>query len=114
MFLNSFSVILAARRSVAEGVTSSISVTELAARLGVDMPISAAVKAILHDGAAIAVIVSQTLWTDLGKPRALRLVAQATRGVAPDAEAALHRYVDQNPGLSSRRPAAPEQVLGLS
>ena len=33
---------------------------------------------------------------------------------ASDAESALHRYVDQNPGLTSRRPASPEQVLGLS
>ena len=41
----------------------------------------------LHDGGAMAVIVSERLWTTLGKPRALRLVAQAARGVAPDAEA---------------------------
>ncbi len=32
---------------------------------------------------------------------------------APDSEAALHRYVDRNPGLASRRPASPDQVLGL-
>lgn len=33
---------------------------------------------------------------------------------APDAEAALHRYIDQNPGLGPRRRASPDQVLGLT
>jgi len=42
----------------------------------------------LHDGAAMVVVVSERLWSTLGKPRALRLVAHAARGVAPDAEAA--------------------------
>jgi len=41
----------------------------------------------MHDGGAMAVVVSERLWSTLGKPRALRLVAQAARGVAPDAEA---------------------------
>ena len=41
----------------------------------------------MHDGAAMAVVVSERVWTELGKPRALRLVAQAARGVAPDEEA---------------------------
>jgi glycerol-3-phosphate dehydrogenase (NAD(P)+) len=45
--------ILAARRSVAEGVTSAAAAAELARRLGVDMPIVSAVDAILHKGAAI-------------------------------------------------------------
>ena len=45
--------VLAERRSVAEGVTTAVSVTELAGRLGVEMPISAAVHAVLHEGAAI-------------------------------------------------------------
>lgn len=45
--------ILAERRSVAEGVTSAAAAAELAQRLGVDMPIVAAVDAILHRGAAI-------------------------------------------------------------
>jgi acetyl-CoA C-acetyltransferase len=40
----------------------------------------------LHDGAAMAVVVSQDMWTELGKPRGLRLVAHAARGVAPDQE----------------------------
>lgn len=38
------------RRSVAEGVASARSVTGLAASLGVDMPIAAAVAAMLYDG----------------------------------------------------------------
>jgi len=45
--------ILAARRSVAEGVTSAAAAAELAKRLGIEMPIVAAVDAILHRGAAI-------------------------------------------------------------
>ena len=40
-----------------------------------------------HDGAAIVVVVSEAVWTRLGKPPALRLVASAAQGVAPDAEA---------------------------
>ncbi len=45
--------VLAGRRSVAEGVTSAAAAAELAQRLGVEMPIVAAVDAILHRGAAI-------------------------------------------------------------
>jgi glycerol-3-phosphate dehydrogenase (NAD(P)+) len=45
--------ILGERRSVAEGVDSAAAVADLAARLGVEMPISAGVDAILHHGAAI-------------------------------------------------------------
>jgi glycerol-3-phosphate dehydrogenase (NAD(P)+) len=45
--------ILAQRRSVAEGVTSAAAAAALARRLSVDMPITAAVDAILHRGAAI-------------------------------------------------------------
>jgi len=45
--------ILAERRSVAEGVTSAAAAAALARRLGVDMPITAAVDAILHHGAAV-------------------------------------------------------------
>ena len=41
----------------------------------------------MHDGAAMTVVVSESVWAELGKPRALRLVAQAIRGVAPDEEA---------------------------
>lgn len=42
----------------------------------------------LHDGAAMAVVVSKSVWASLGKPRGLRLVAHAARGTAPDNEAA--------------------------
>ncbi|CAO3413993.1 NAD(P)H-dependent glycerol-3-phosphate dehydrogenase [Azospirillum doebereinerae] len=45
--------ILAARRSVAEGVYTAAAVTGLAGRLGVDMPICAAVDAILNQGAGL-------------------------------------------------------------
>jgi glycerol-3-phosphate dehydrogenase (NAD(P)+) len=45
--------ILAERRSVAEGVSSAAAAAALALRLGIDMPITAAVDAILHRGAAI-------------------------------------------------------------
>ncbi len=45
--------ILAGRHSVAEGVESAAAVTALAARLGIDMPICAAVDAVLHHGADV-------------------------------------------------------------
>jgi glycerol-3-phosphate dehydrogenase (NAD(P)+) len=45
--------ILAERRSVAEGVFSAAAVTELAERSGIEMPIVAAVDAVLNHGAEI-------------------------------------------------------------
>lgn len=45
--------ILGARRSIAEGVTSSAACVALARKLGMEMPIVQAVDAILHHGAAI-------------------------------------------------------------
>jgi len=45
--------VLAGRRSVAEGVATSVSVNRLADRLGVEMPICAAVESVLHKGAAV-------------------------------------------------------------
>jgi len=45
--------ILASRRSVAEGVTSSRAAAALARRLGIEMPITFAVEAVLHLGAGI-------------------------------------------------------------
>jgi glycerol-3-phosphate dehydrogenase (NAD(P)+) len=45
--------ILATRRSIAEGVPTAGAVATLAAKLGVDMPISAAVLRILNDGTKI-------------------------------------------------------------
>lgn len=47
------SEILAGRRSVAEGVFSAAAVTALAERLEVEMPIAAAVDAVLNQGAGI-------------------------------------------------------------
>jgi len=41
----------------------------------------------MHDGAAMTVVVSDKVWAELGKPRALRLVAHAIRGVSPEEEA---------------------------
>lgn len=40
-----------------------------------------------HDGAAFVVVVSRAVWERLGKPPALRLVASAAEGVAPEIEA---------------------------
>ncbi|GGF31015.1 glycerol-3-phosphate dehydrogenase [NAD(P)+] [Aliidongia dinghuensis] len=53
--------VLGERRSVAEGVASAAAVAALAARLGLDMPIVAAVDAILHRGAAIDTAISSLL-----------------------------------------------------
>jgi glycerol-3-phosphate dehydrogenase (NAD(P)+) len=48
------SAVLSGRRDVVEGVATAPAVMALAAKLGVEMPISAAVDAILHRGATIA------------------------------------------------------------
>ncbi len=53
--------ILDRRRSVAEGVDSAAAVVGLAERLGVDMPISAAVNAILHQGADVEDVIAELL-----------------------------------------------------
>src|SRR3546814_4301602 len=44
---------LAGRRAVVEGIATAASVTALAHRLGVEMPICAAVNAIVHEGVPI-------------------------------------------------------------
>jgi len=41
----------------------------------------------LHDGAAITVVVSQSVWEELGRPPALKLIASAAQGVPFDKEA---------------------------
>lgn len=41
----------------------------------------------MHDGAAIVVVVSEAVWQQLGKPRALRLVSGVIQGVGPEDEA---------------------------
>lgn len=53
--------ILAGRRSVAEGVASATATAALARRLGIDMPITAAVDAILHHGAAVDAVIAELL-----------------------------------------------------
>jgi glycerol-3-phosphate dehydrogenase (NAD(P)+) len=53
--------IVAGRRSIAEGVASAAATAALAGRLGVDMPIVAAVDAILHHGAAIDAVIEGLL-----------------------------------------------------
>ena len=53
--------ILGQRNTVAEGVYTAASVTALAGRLGVEMPIASAVNAILHQGAAIDEVVTGLL-----------------------------------------------------
>lgn len=52
---------LAGRRSVVEGVASAASIAALAARLEVEMPIVAAVDAVLHRGMAIAPMIEGLL-----------------------------------------------------
>jgi glycerol-3-phosphate dehydrogenase (NAD(P)+) len=52
---------LAGRRSVVEGVASAASVTALAMGLGVEMPIVAAVDAVLHHGKAIVPAIEELL-----------------------------------------------------
>ena len=42
----------------------------------------------MHDGAAIAVVVSERVWAEFDRPPALRLVASASQGVSPAEEAA--------------------------
>ncbi|MDH3232259.1 MAG: NAD(P)-dependent glycerol-3-phosphate dehydrogenase [Alphaproteobacteria bacterium] len=53
--------ILGKRNTVAEGVYTAASVTALASRLDVEMPIASAVNAILHQGAAIDEVVAGLL-----------------------------------------------------
>lgn len=48
---------LAGRRSVVEGVATAAAVARLAARLGVEMPITAAVDSVLHRGIAIDALI---------------------------------------------------------
>ena len=52
---------LAGQRSVVEGVASAASIAALAVSLGVEMPIVAAVDAVLHHGMAIAPMIEGLL-----------------------------------------------------
>jgi glycerol-3-phosphate dehydrogenase (NAD(P)+) len=65
----SLAQILADRRSIAEGVDTAAAVAALAARLGIDMPIVAAVDAILHRGAGIDETIRQLLARPFGAER---------------------------------------------
>ncbi len=58
--------VLGERRSIAEGVDTARSVVALAARLGVEMPICAAVDRILHGGASIDEAIAGLLARPLG------------------------------------------------
>jgi len=53
--------ILAERRSVTEGVATARAVRDLSAKTGIDMPVAAAVAAVLFDGADIAATISDLL-----------------------------------------------------
>jgi len=57
----SLAAVQAGRRSVAEGVSSAPATVALAARLGIEMPIAAAVDAILHRAAAIDAVIEGLL-----------------------------------------------------
>lgn len=61
----------------------------------------------MHDGAAMAVVVSQKVWEELGRPPAIRLVASVSRGVAPDNEAgapmeAMQKLYDRLEGFNPK------------
>ncbi|MBU2582808.1 MAG: thiolase family protein [Alphaproteobacteria bacterium] len=69
--------------------------------------LTAANTSIMHDGAAIAVVVSQYVWEELGRPPAIRLVASVSRGVAPDNEAgapmeAMRKLYDRLEGFNPK------------
>jgi glycerol-3-phosphate dehydrogenase (NAD(P)+) len=58
---HSLEAALTGRRTVVEGVTTAVAVVGLARRLGVEMPISEAVDAVLHHGVPIAAMVDRLL-----------------------------------------------------
>jgi acetyl-CoA C-acetyltransferase len=58
----------------------------------------------LADGAAFVVVICERIWTEIGSPKALKLVGSSVVGVAPDreafaAEAATERLMRSNGGL---------------
>ena len=57
----SLEAVLGGRRSVVEGVATAAAVARLAARLGVEMPIAAAVDGVLHGGVAIDAMIEALL-----------------------------------------------------
>lgn len=62
-----FEDIMASRRSVAEGVFNARAVVKLARDLSIEMPISEAVNAILHEGATIDAEIQKLLARPLGE-----------------------------------------------
>ena len=58
---HSVGTVTAGRRAVIEGVATAAAVTELAKKHGIEMPICAAVDAVLHHGASIDETVDQLL-----------------------------------------------------
>ena len=52
---------LGPRRSVVEGIATAAAVAALAARLGIEMPISGAVDAVLHRGVSIDAMTGRLL-----------------------------------------------------
>jgi glycerol-3-phosphate dehydrogenase (NAD(P)+) len=52
---------LTGRRAVVEGVATAAAVARLAARLGIDMPITAAVDGVLYRGMAIDMMIESLL-----------------------------------------------------
>jgi len=64
--------VLGGRRSVAEGVDTAAAIAKLAAALGLDMPISAAVDAIVNGGADIDAAVERLLARPIGDDDPLR------------------------------------------
>jgi glycerol-3-phosphate dehydrogenase (NAD(P)+) len=57
----SLSEVLAGQRSVVEGIATSASVADLAARPGIEMPITEAVNGVLHQGTAIDMMIDGLL-----------------------------------------------------
>ena len=68
----SLQAVLGARRSVAEGVASAGAIVRLAARLGVDMPLSAAVDAVVNHAADIDATIVALLARPPGAETGLR------------------------------------------
>ncbi len=66
--------LLGNRRSVVEGVVNAVAVTDLARRLGVEMPICEAVRAIVADGVEISEAIGRLMERPLkAEPAALRV-----------------------------------------
>ena len=94
-----------------EGRDQSATETDLATLAGLpalrtDGTLTAGNAAQPHDGAAAAVLVSEEVWDELGKPPAMRLVTSASVGVAPEEEveapiAAIKRLVARAKGLAA-------------